>query len=72
MNLRDAAVITAGLCLFGSAGALRSRCLLVTEQNVPVLAVGKCLEHGRQDKALGHRITESQNGRGWKGPLWVI
>jgi len=20
----------------------------------------------------GHRITESQNGRGWKGPLWVI
>ena len=18
-----------------------------------------------------HRITESQNGRGWKGPLWV-
>ena len=19
-----------------------------------------------------HRITESQNGRGWKGPLWVI
>jgi len=21
---------------------------------------------------LGHRITESQNSRGWKGPLWVI
>jgi len=19
-----------------------------------------------------HRITESQNGRDWKGPLWVI
>jgi len=19
-----------------------------------------------------HRITESQNGRGWKGPLWVV
>jgi len=19
-----------------------------------------------------YRITESQNGRGWKGPLWVI
>jgi len=19
-----------------------------------------------------HRITESENGRGWKGPLWVI
>ena len=22
--------------------------------------------------ALSHRITESQNSRGWKGPLWVI
>ena len=22
--------------------------------------------------APGHRITESQNSRGWKGPLWVI
>ena len=21
---------------------------------------------------LFHRITESQNSRGWKGPLWVI
>jgi len=21
---------------------------------------------------LYHEITESQNGRGWKGPLWVI
>jgi len=20
----------------------------------------------------GSRVTESQNGRGWKGPLWVI
>jgi len=19
-----------------------------------------------------HRITKSQNGRGWKGPLWII
>jgi len=23
-------------------------------------------------KSQNHRITESQNGRGWKGPLWVI
>jgi len=22
--------------------------------------------------SLNHRITESQNSRGWKGPLWVI
>jgi len=21
---------------------------------------------------ISHRITESQNSRGWKGPLWVI
>ena len=21
---------------------------------------------------VNHRITESQNGKGWKGPLWVI
>jgi len=23
-------------------------------------------------RSQNHRITESQNGRGWKGPLWVI
>ena len=23
-------------------------------------------------KLENHRITESQNSRGWKGPLWVI
>jgi len=22
-------------------------------------------------RLFSHRITESQNGRGWKGPLWV-
>jgi len=30
---------------------------------------------GDKNKHVGdvdHRITESQNGRGWKGPLWVI
>jgi len=21
---------------------------------------------------LNHRITQSLNGRGWKGPLWVV
>ena len=24
------------------------------------------------ETAESHRITESQNSRGWKGPLWVI
>ena len=31
--------------------------------------------HGSGDGNKGwttHRTTESQNGRGWKGPLWVI
>jgi len=23
-------------------------------------------------RCRNHRITESQNSRGWKGPLWVI
>jgi len=23
-------------------------------------------------ESQNHRITESQNGRGWKGPLWII
>jgi len=23
-------------------------------------------------ESQNHRITESQNGRGWKRPLWVI
>jgi len=25
-----------------------------------------------REEYQNHRITESQNGRGWKGPLWVI
>jgi len=35
-----------------------------------------CISLTIKKKALNiiyfHRITESQNGRGWKGPLWVI
>jgi len=23
-------------------------------------------------ESQNHRITESQNGKGWKGPLWII
>jgi len=33
-------------------------------------------EHGSRVLATGEtqgsKFTESQNGRGWKGPLWVI
>jgi len=32
-------------------------------------AVGECPEDSDKDD---HRITQSHNGRGWKGPLWVI
>jgi len=27
---------------------------------------------GRHGLMRNYKITESQNGRGWKGPLWVI
>jgi len=30
------------------------------------------VREGALGKADCHRITESQNSRGWKGPLWVI
>jgi len=33
---------------------------------------GPGLRHPQREEVLPHRITESQNGRGWKGPLWVI
>jgi len=38
----------------------------------PVL--GSITRHGRtgESPTKGHRITESQNVRGWKGLLWVI
>jgi len=29
-------------------------------------------EKGKGRGQGNHRITESQNSRGWKGPLWVI
>jgi len=33
---------------------------------------GAALCAKRQLRSQNHRITESQNGRGWKGPLWDI
>ena len=43
-----------------------------------ILVEGTCPELNPKDnqpessgKFCGYRITESQNGRGWKGPLWV-
>jgi len=34
----------------------------------PAVGSGK----GFQDWVFSNRIKESQHGRGWKGPLWVI
>jgi len=40
---------------------------------LPELCAGGALCQGWLGAILPrHRITESQNGRGWKGPLWVI
>jgi len=33
---------------------------------------GTRLNPAGQVVSQNHRITESQNGRDWKGPLWVI
>ena len=30
------------------------------------------LHHFTDTVLFGNSFTESQNGRGWKGPLWVI
>jgi len=35
---------------------------------IPVVTLAFIVIFRRQN----HRITESQNSRGWKGPLWVI
>ena len=40
-----------------------------TEEEQPHAVRKKLLGTGQQQN---HRITESQNSRGWKGPLWVI
>jgi len=40
------------------------------------ILLGKLRKYGLDEWSVGwiknHRITESQNSRGWKGPLWVI
>jgi len=40
----------------------------------PTVETFKVMLDGSEQPALvvGHRITESQNVGGWKGPLWVI
>ena len=35
------------------------------------LAHGRSMTWGHPSVIMVHRITESQNSRGWKGPLWV-
>ena len=43
-------------------------CLLI---HIPKCHIYTFFKH-LQGWRLNHRITESQNSRGWKGPLWVI
>jgi len=38
----------------------------------PDVLLGKLRRCGLEEWSQNHRITESQNSRGWKGPLWVI
>jgi len=50
----------------------RRRIHNLSGQPVPVLCHPQreeVLPHGQLEL---HRITELQNGRGWKGPLWII
>jgi len=41
-----------------------------TDDHQPLIILKFCEKHNPIFVLL-HRITESQNGRGWKGPLWV-
>ena len=56
----------------------RSITLLVQTQNPSTIPTQDAWNHAlvNHTESAGvppkDRITESQNGRGWKGPLWVI
>ena len=47
-----------------------STCKTLGESSGHTAVVCQCLR-GTESRQ-NHRITESQNSRGWKGPLWVI
>jgi len=59
----------------GTAGMkpepLHTTAMVDAEMLPGALQVGLC-KASLHTAASAHRITESQNGRGWKGPLWVI
>ena len=41
-------------------------------RNLSVEALGVVTAEMQEEHKYGKDITESPNGRGWKGPLWVI
>jgi len=70
------------MCSVEPEDGLPGQCMVEEEWEVPDLsghALWLDLQRGLRtgtgfQRVLGqnHRITESQNNRGWKGPLWVI
>jgi len=63
----------AGTCLhMGPTSSTHSHCQAMPEgAPVPTAKLAGCLSP-LHASAQNHRITESQNIMGWKGPLWVI
>jgi len=64
------------ICLCCCSSALPTQVQLVVHRDpwVPLdkAAPQPCRSQPRLGSSQNHRITESQNSRGWKGPLWVI
>ena len=59
-----------------AGGYLKGGCQEDGARVFPVVPSDRTRGNGHKLKQrklqLNHRITESQNSRGWKGPLWVI
>ena len=47
-------------------------CVCVCEFAIHIQRIWRYHMANTLDKSQNHRITESQNVGGWKGPLWVI
>jgi len=64
-----------GICRPMSVQGLVSEqtlCLRTVTPEIHAVYVLVCARWSVYTESQNHRITESQNSRGWKGPLWVI